>query len=180
MNRRLFLYGLGTFPQTGPSNTSVHLNLDAVEAFDGCVVKLPRPAPPPSPRQVTMSATSPDRMNPTRLLSLLTDPAWAGSDSPLELSDEAYEYLLRFCEVNRHGLVERIEKERAVQPTPVLIYRISQLLLKKWDSERDYRFLNLLYKFKTKHYLEHFPKDVASAALRSRLDQALSRELHHD
>jgi hypothetical protein len=46
LNKRLFLSGLGTFPQTGTSNRFVHLNLDAVEAFDGCVVKLPQPVPP--------------------------------------------------------------------------------------------------------------------------------------
>jgi len=44
MNKRLFLYGLGTFPQMGKANPAAYLNLDAVEAFDGCVVKLPRPA----------------------------------------------------------------------------------------------------------------------------------------
>jgi hypothetical protein len=46
MNKRLFLYGLGTFPQMGKANLTAYLNLDAVEAFDGCVVKLPRPTAP--------------------------------------------------------------------------------------------------------------------------------------
>jgi hypothetical protein len=127
-----------------------------------------------------MSATSPDRMNPQRLISLLTDPAWEGIDTPLDVSDTVTEYLLRFCEVNRHDLLDRIGRERADQPTPVLIYRISQLLLKKWDSERDYRFLNLLYKFKAKRYLDHFPKNAASATLRSSVEKALSQELDND
>jgi hypothetical protein len=43
MNKRLFLYGLGTFPQMGESSSSVYLNLDAVKDFDGCVIELQRP-----------------------------------------------------------------------------------------------------------------------------------------
>jgi hypothetical protein len=127
-----------------------------------------------------MSTISPDPMSPTRLFSLLTDPAWERDAAPVEFSDAAYEYLLRFCEVNRSGLIDRIEKERVGQPIPILIHRISQLLLVKWDEERDYRFLNLLCKFKTKRYLDYLPKVAASIALRIQLDQTLSRELHHD
>lgn len=127
-----------------------------------------------------MSVSSPDTMNPARLFSLLTGPAWAHDAAPVAFSDVAYEYLLRFCEVNRNGLIDRIEKEGVSHPTPVLIHRISQLLLDKWNGERDYRFLNLLYKFRAKRYLDHFPKDAAGAALRAQLDQTLSRELRHD
>lgn len=127
-----------------------------------------------------MSVPSPNSMNATRLFSLLTDPAWAHNAASVEFSDAAYEYLLRFCEVNRNGLIDRIDKERVSHPTPILIHRISQLLMDKWDEEKDYRFLNLLYKFKTKRYLDHFPKDAASTALRAKLDQTLSRELRHD
>jgi hypothetical protein len=43
MNKRLFLYGLGTFPQMGEANSAAYLNLDAVEDFDGCVIELQRP-----------------------------------------------------------------------------------------------------------------------------------------
>ncbi len=43
MNKKLFLYGLGTFPQMGEANSKVYLNLDAVEDFDGCVIELQRP-----------------------------------------------------------------------------------------------------------------------------------------
>ena len=43
MNKRLFLYGLGTFPQAPDTNSRAYLNMDAVDVFDGCVVKLPRP-----------------------------------------------------------------------------------------------------------------------------------------
>ena len=45
MSKRLFLYGLGTFPHAAASNLSIYLNMDAVDIFDGCVVKLPRPVP---------------------------------------------------------------------------------------------------------------------------------------
>ncbi|MBC3936342.1 hypothetical protein H8K47_13300 [Undibacterium sp. CY7W] len=127
-----------------------------------------------------MSVPLPDTMNPTRLFSLLTDPAWEHDAAVLAFSDGAYEYLLRFCEVNRNGLIERIEKAGVSFPTPILIHRISRLLLNKWDQEKDFRFLNLLYKFKKKRYLDHFPNDAASNALRVQLDQTLSRELSHD
>lgn len=43
MNKKLFLYGLGTFPQMGEANSKAYLNLDAVEDFDGCVIELQRP-----------------------------------------------------------------------------------------------------------------------------------------
>jgi hypothetical protein len=42
MNKRLFLYGLGTFPQMGEANSTAHLNLDAVEDFDGTVIEFQR------------------------------------------------------------------------------------------------------------------------------------------
>lgn len=127
-----------------------------------------------------MSVSPPDIMSPSRLFSLLTDPAWAHTFAPVTFSDMVYEYLLRFCEINRNGLIERIEKEEVSHPTPVLIHRICQLLLAKWDAERDYRFLNLLYKFRTKRYLDYFPKDVAGSALRAQINQTLNRELRYD
>ncbi len=40
MNKRLFLYGLGTFPQMGKANSKAYLYLDAVEEIDGCVIEL--------------------------------------------------------------------------------------------------------------------------------------------
>jgi hypothetical protein len=43
MNKKLFLYGLGIFPQMGEGNSTVYLNLDAVEDFDGCVIEFHRP-----------------------------------------------------------------------------------------------------------------------------------------
>jgi hypothetical protein len=43
MNKRLFLYGLGTFPQMGECNSTAYLNLDAVEDFEGCVIEFQRP-----------------------------------------------------------------------------------------------------------------------------------------
>ena len=127
-----------------------------------------------------MSVSSPDAMNPSRLFSLLTDPAWSHDATLVPFSAVAYEYLLRFCEVNRNRLIDRIEKEGIGEPTSVLIYRISQLLLSKWTGERDYRFLNLLYKFRAKRYLDQFPKGAAASALRAQLDQTLSWELRHD
>jgi hypothetical protein len=127
-----------------------------------------------------MSVSSPDAMYPSRLFSLLTDPAWSHDANLVAFSDLAYEYLLRFCEVNRNGLIDRIEKECVSHPTPVLMHRICQLLLDKWNGERDYRFLNLLYKFRTKRYLENLPKDAAGSALRAQIDQTLNRELRYD
>ncbi len=44
LNKRLFLYGLGTFAQHGPDNSNVYVNLDAVRKYDGCTVKIARPA----------------------------------------------------------------------------------------------------------------------------------------
>ena len=41
-NKRLFLYGLGTFPQMNTCNLNIYLNLDAVNEFDGCVIEIPR------------------------------------------------------------------------------------------------------------------------------------------
>lgn len=127
-----------------------------------------------------MSVSSPDAMNPSRLFSLLTDPDWSHDATVVPFSDMAYEYLLRFCEVNRNDLIDRIEKEGIGEATSVLIYRISQLLLNKWTGERDYRFLNLLYKFRAKRYLDQFPKVAVASALRAQLDQTLSWELRHD
>ncbi len=127
-----------------------------------------------------MRISSPEAMNPSQLFSLLTDPAWSHNASLVAFSDLAYEYLLRFCEVNRNSLIDRIEKEGISEPTSVLIYRICQLLFDKWNGERDYRFLNLLYKFRAKRYLDQFPKDAAASALRAQLDQTLSWELRHD
>lgn len=127
-----------------------------------------------------MSVSSPDAMNPSRLFSLLTDPAWSHDATLMAFSDLAYEYLLRFCEVNRNSLIDRIEKEGISEPTSVLIYRICQLLFDKWNGERDYRFLNLLYKFRAKRYLDQFPKDAAASELRAQLDQTLSWEVRHD
>lgn len=43
MNKRLFLYGLGTFPQMGEANSTTYLNMDAVEDLDGCVIEIQRP-----------------------------------------------------------------------------------------------------------------------------------------
>lgn len=127
-----------------------------------------------------MSISSPDAMNPSRLFSLLTDPAWSHDAALVPFSDVAYEYLLRFCEVNRNGLLDRIEKEGISESKSVLLQRISQLLLDKWDGERDYRFLNLLYKFRAKSYLDQLPKDTADSTLRAQLDQTLNWELRHD
>ena len=126
-----------------------------------------------------MSTLSQDFMNPSRLFSLLTDSDWLHEASLVSFSAEAYEYLLRFCEVNIHALVDRIEKEGVAVSSSVLIYRISRLLMEKWIKERDYRFLNLLYKFKAKHYLDEFPKDLIASAFRDQLDQALRLELRH-
>lgn len=127
-----------------------------------------------------MRISSPEAMNPSRLLSLLTDPAWSHDATLVPFSDAAYEYLLRFCEVNRNDLIDRIEKEGISEPTSVLIHRISYLLLDKWNTERDYRFLNLLYKFRAKRYLDQFSKDAPVSAMRIQLDQALNSEILHD
>ena len=127
-----------------------------------------------------MSAPSPDTMNPSRLFSLLTDPAWSQDVALVPVSNEAYEYLLRFCEVNRNGLIARIEKEGISEPTSILIYRISQLLFNRWALERDYRFLNLLCKFRAKRYLDLLPRHMAASALRARLDKTLSWEFCRD
>ena len=126
-----------------------------------------------------MSVSSPDAMTPSRLFSLLTDPAWSDGTTLVPFSDVAYEYLLRFCEVNRNSLIDRIEKEGVGLPTPVLIHRICQLLLNKWNGERDYRFLNLLYKFRTNCYMDNLPIDATGRALRVQLDQTLIRELRY-
>lgn len=126
-----------------------------------------------------MSVSSPDAMNPSRLFSLLTDPAWSHDATLVAFSDLAYEYLLRFCEVNRNSLIDRIEKEGITVPTSVLINRICQLILDKWNGERDYRFLNLLFKFRAKRYLDKFPKNVAASTLRTQLEQTLNRELRY-
>jgi hypothetical protein len=127
-----------------------------------------------------MSVLSVTILNPSQLFSLLTDPAWAHDAVPASFFDVDYEYLLRFCEVNRNSLIDRIEKEGVSHPTPVLIYRICQLLLFKWDEERDYRFLNLLYKFRVKRYMDNFPNDAAGRELRSQLDHTLNQEHSND
>jgi hypothetical protein len=127
-----------------------------------------------------MTVSSPDAMNPSRLFQLLTDPAWSHDATLVPFSALAHEYLLRFCEVNRNGLIDRIEKEGVSEPASVLIHRISQLLLNKWTGERDYRFLNLLFKFRAKRYLDQFPKSAAAIALRAQIDQTLRWELCHD
>lgn len=119
-------------------------------------------------------------MNPARLLALLTDQRWPLDVSPVALHDPAYEYLLRFCEVNRNALIERLDKEGVAVPTAVLLHRMTQLLLQKWDQERDYRFLNVLCKFKAKRYLDHFPKNSLSQGLKARVEQIISREFKND
>lgn len=48
MNKRLFLYGLGTFPEIGAPPSHVYINLDAVEHLDGCVVMISRDPMPRS------------------------------------------------------------------------------------------------------------------------------------
>jgi hypothetical protein len=111
---------------------------------------------------------------------MLTDSAWTHDVAPEVFSGAASEYLLRFCEINRNVLIERIAKEGVGLPTPVLIQRICQLLLYKWNCERDYRFLNLLYKFRTNSYMGIFPNDAAGRALRAQLDQTLICELRYE
>ena len=127
-----------------------------------------------------MNATSAEAMNATRLFSIFTDAAWVREQCTVELCDTACEYLLRFCEVNRGTLIRRIEKERTGLPAGLLLYRICRLLLQKWNKDKDYRFLNLLYKFETRRYLGKFPNDAVSVAFRAQLRQTLSRELGHD
>lgn len=46
MNKKLFLYGLGTFPRMAKENSSFYLNMDAVKHFDGYVIKLPHHSGP--------------------------------------------------------------------------------------------------------------------------------------
>jgi hypothetical protein len=48
LNKRLFLYGLGIFPEIGATPSCVYMNMDAVKHFDGCVVKISREPMPRS------------------------------------------------------------------------------------------------------------------------------------
>lgn len=61
LDKRLFLYGLGTFPVISADSRHVYLNLDAVRQYDGCVVKIARQGIPSSSddiSQVPDNATS--------------------------------------------------------------------------------------------------------------------------
>lgn len=121
-----------------------------------------------------------ETVNFSQLFSKLKDPSWSSDAKSLDFSEATYEYLLRFCEVNRNCLIDRIDKAGDRHQTPILIQRISQLLLDKWIRDTDYRMLNLLYKFRTNRYLDHFPKDAVSRDLRAKLDKTLHQELNHD
>lgn len=127
-----------------------------------------------------MSTQRHENMNPVRLFSLLSDLRSERDEHPLEFNQVAYEYLLRFCEVNRSSLIDRIDKECLERPTPMLIRQMATLLLKKWVMERDYRYLNLLYKFRKNSYFSYFPKDELSRNLRIQLEQTLNREIKYE
>lgn len=127
-----------------------------------------------------MTDLSKETMTPTRLLCLLMDSDW-GRDGRLKVfSGVEYEYLLRFCEVNRNNLINRIEKEEISYPTSVLIYRICRLLIDKWTQEKDFRFLNLLYKFRTRGYFNNFPKNEDGYKLNTQIQLELNRVLSYD
>ncbi len=126
-------------------------------------------------------------MNSTQLFALLTSESWLAphaleedGHAPAELGDAAFEYLLKFCELNRNRLVDRIDAERSGERTPTLIYRITRLLLARWEASKDFRFINTLFKFRAKKYFDKLPGDPASARLMARLNDTFSRVLKHD
>ena len=127
-----------------------------------------------------MSEAPSDAMDAASLFSILSDVAWSRDELSIPLSDVESEYLLKFCEINRNTLIRRIEKERVGVPTPLIIYRICRLLFGKWHKDNDYRFLNVLYKFEARHYVDKLPNDAVSDTLRIELQQTLRRELSYD
>ena len=116
-------------------------------------------------------------MNSEELFRILVDltPVEAGED--FEVTDEAYEYLIKFCEINRNRLIKRIKGEGVEISSPILFYRICLLLEKGWLGRGDYRSLNLLYKFRANGYFGGLGMDAKSIAFKIQLEETLAREL---
>ena len=119
------------------------------------------------------------------LFSFLSDDLWAKSsihDADKEsikarLGLAGFEYLLRFCEVNRVALISRLKSEKCALSTDVLIARIFYLLILKWESSKDYRFLNTLSKYQAYRYQNYLPNDSAGIQLKNKLKEILRMEL---
>ena len=82
-------------------------------------------------------------------------------------------------EINRRGLINRIERESKELPASVVLYRVCELLLYKWLDTRDYRFLNLLTKFKERRYF-NFYQETSRAKRCVEILQILQDEYHYE
>lgn len=119
------------------------------------------------------------------LFNFLADDFWANSSFhgldekfiEVRLGSGGFEYLLKFCEVNKSTLVTRLKHEKSGVPTELIIFRIYYLLILKWKSSKDYRFLNVLSKYHAFRYQNYLPNDSACIQLKNELKKILRREL---
>ena len=119
-------------------------------------------------------------MNASDLLAVFANHTWTESRFWMELTTSDYEYILKFCEINRNAIAERIEREKLSCPTPVVLFRIHNVILHKWKNDRDYRFLNLLCKFHTKGITKKFINLPDGRIFNDNLKLILQRELGHE
>jgi hypothetical protein len=120
-------------------------------------------------------------MNSKNLFSWLSEGDWTSADPArhalTRFTDSSFEYLLRFCEINRTDFIGRLNRGESELPVETIMYRVLLALHWKWCSDRDYRYLNIITKFMANKYTNYLPKGAASSALIGQLKSAMEQEL---
>lgn len=119
-------------------------------------------------------------MSTERLFTLLCQESWesAPQQAIRNFDESDFEYLLRFCEVNRADFISRLTREKSLIVVDDLLCRILLLLHYKWKRNRDYRFLNLLAKFR-RHYFRCLRRSGSEGmTLAEELNQTLKNDLN--
>lgn len=93
------------------------------------------------------------------------------------ISESESEYFLRFCEINRNQLVDRVRRCAPEISKGSIVYRTLYLIFSRWEKLNDYRYLNVIFKFKRKGYFEFLTRNQEFIALRNKVERVLEKEL---
>ena len=74
------------------------------------------------------------------------------------------ERLLKVCEISGPRLRKRIRSESLSIQDGDVLYKICKIFYLKWNFERDYRYLNIIFKFQSFGFINYF-SDIQKSSL---------------